>query len=96
MCMSVNKVIENCCESINEFTGARPIQENTTYSRNEIEKNIDDAGVRKLFSKNKENNLNNEKIFISDNLALTTQYTRKLFKIISNGYNNFQSTNAYT
>lgn len=84
MCMSVNKVIENCCESINEFLGARPIEE-------KIEKNVDDAGVKKFL-----NDEEVEKVFISDNLALTTQYTRRIVKKFSNSFMKLHKSNLYT
>ena len=83
MCMSVNKVIENCCESINEFLGARPIEE-------KIEKNIDDAGVKKFL-----NNEEVEKVFISDNLALATQFTRRIVKKFTNSFMKLHKSNLY-
>lgn len=90
--MSVNKVIKNSSEAVSEFLGARPIEENYTSNQDEIDKIFDDAGVSTKISENEDS----EKIFISDNLALTTQYTRKIFKIISKGFKSFQASNAYT
>lgn len=87
MCWSENKSIGNGCESINEILGARPIEKNImtqTLKNSDVgaEKSSVDEEV--------------EKIFISDNLALTTQYTRKVFKIFAESIQKFKKSNYYT
>lgn len=67
MCLSVNKTIECCCESINGCLEARPI--NVKVKRDAIAS--DDV--------NEILNTNENEAFISDYLALGTQYTRKFF-----------------
>lgn len=88
--MSVDKAIENCCASSDEFLGARLAVEQKR-SR-ELKKNHgDDAEVKKLSI-----DYETEKIYISDYLALTTQYTRRLFKLCSVKMDEIQTSNAFT
>jgi hypothetical protein len=82
MCLSVNKALENCRETIHEFLGARPeaAKENT-----QINSRSSDDDVRET----------NEHVFISDKLALSTQYTRQFFKSCVAGGRKLQSTTFY-
>ena len=61
----MNKALENCRESIKDLLEARPIE-----AKESAQVNGDD--VREAEEEN---------VFISDNLALTTQYTRQFFKL---------------
>lgn len=64
MCLSVNKAYESCCETMNKFLEARQDRLEVTEEK-EI---LDSANV-----------VAEEKVFISDHLALMTQLTRNFF-----------------
>ena len=54
-------------ESVNEFMRARPI--NKLFTNDDVDDDVVEVS--------------DDKIFISDVLALTTQYTRKVFRILA-------------
>lgn len=86
MCLSVNKAIENCCDSIHEFLGAR-LNERATAAEVAMKENTENnkCDVREA----------NEQIFISDKLALTTQYTRNFFKFCTKKGEKMQSSTLF-
>lgn len=69
MCLSVNKAYENCCESMNKFLEARHDQNREIKEK----ENVD------ITAATAETVVVEEKVFISDRLALMTQMTRKFF-----------------
>lgn len=72
MCLSVNKAYENCCESMNKVLEARHEQQRKLNIVEEKKENVDNAAAAELV-------VSEEKVFISDHLALMTQMTRKFF-----------------
>lgn len=81
MCLSVNKAYENCCESMNKVLEARQDR------HKEIdEKEKENEGNVEVFE---------EKVFISDHLALMTQLTRKFFMKCKLAAGRFQESTFY-
>lgn len=80
MCLSVRKTFETCCGSISGLLEARhDAIEKTTDHQSEI---VDTVEV-------------DEKIFISDRLALMTQATRKFFIECKNAAGSLQKSTFY-
>lgn len=66
MCLSVNKAYESCCESMNKILEARHDQNREIEEKENVDSAVETVVVE-------------EKVFISDRLALMTQMTRKFF-----------------
>lgn len=79
MCLSVNKAYESCCESMNKILEARQDR----HKKIEEKENVDSVEVVE------------EKVFISDQLALMTQMTRKFFNKCKLAAGKFQESTFY-
>lgn len=81
MCLSVNKAYKNCCESMNKVLEARQ-DRHIVNDEKENEENF------KVIEEK-------EKIFISDQLALMTQFTRIFFIKCKNAAGKMQEKTFY-
>lgn len=85
MCLLRNKILDSCCEVKNDFLEARLHTQKSKEIHSEIENDDDDRNVRE----------NVEKVFISDNLALSTQFTRKVFMHFADSLRKFKESAHY-